>query len=279
MIPPVASNFVAGESAESAVQHVADINESEIAGMLNLLGEHYDSAAPANRDARAYLDLLDLLGETDVRACVSIKPSQIGLDVGVSLFRENGERIAARAAEQDALFWIDMEDYETTDATLDLYESLARKYPGRIGVCVQANLQRTATDLERLATVPGKVRLVKGAYDEPASISYTDKSDVDRQYRRNLEYMFEQFDGGIAVGSHDLSMIEHAKSLHEEFGTEFEVQMLMGVREDIQRDLADDYEVYQYVPYGEKWLSYFYRRVRERKENLKFAARAVLDSF
>ena len=117
---------------------------------------------------------------------------------------------------------------------------------------------------------------MKGAYDEPAEISYKQKSRVNEAYRELLAYAFEHFDGGIAVGSHDPAMIEYARDLHDEFGTDFEIQMLMGVREDAQFELAREYPVYQYVPYGDKWLSYFYRRVMERKENLFFALRAVL---
>jgi proline dehydrogenase len=118
---------------------------------------------------------------------------------------------------------------------------------------------------------------VKGAYDEPSSIAYTDKARVDEAYRDDLALLFERRDRGIAVGSHDPEMISLADRLSREHGAAYEVQMLMGVREDAQRDLAaQGVDVYQYAPYGGKWLSYFYRRVRERKENLTFAVRAVL---
>jgi len=151
-----------------------------------------------------------------------------------------------------------------------------RETDGRIGLCVQATLKRTREDLERLADVPGKVRLVKGAYDPPVDVAYQEKSRVNQEYRDLLEFMFREFDDGIAVGSHDPTMIDLAQDLHEEYGTPYEVQMLMGVREDEQFALADDVEVYQYVPYGSKWFSYFYRRVREQKSNAVFAVRAVV---
>jgi len=274
MIPPIASKFVAGETPAEALDHARAMNERDVNVILNLLGEHYDDRQAADEDAEAYLRLLDDIERSDVSACVSVKPSQVGLDVGTHVYRENMERIAD--ATDDTFVWMDMEDHETTDATLDTFEQLAHEHDGGVGVCVQANLKRTEEDLERLADVPGKVRLVKGAYDEPAAIAYKDKARVDEMYREYLEYMFQEFDGGIAVGSHDPAMIEYAQELHEEYGTDFEIQMLMGVREDAQYDLAEDYEVWQYVPYGGKWLSYFYRRAMERKENLLFAARAVL---
>jgi proline dehydrogenase len=205
-----------------------------------------------------------------------VKPSQIGLDVGDEVFEENLARIVDGAADRDVFVWVDMEDHTTTDVTLDAYERLTRETDGMVGVCVQANLKRTADDLERLAPLPGKVRLVKGAYDEPKDIAYKKKSEVARAYREYLELMFREFEGGIAVGSHDPKMIDYARDLHEEHGTDFEIQMLMGVRESAQFDLADEYEVWQYIPYGSKWFSYFYRRIRERKENALFALRAVV---
>jgi len=276
MIPPIASKFVAGETPAAALDHARRLNDRDVGAILNLLGEHYDDPAPAAADRDAYLDLIDDIAAADGDICISIKPSQIGLDVGETVFRENFEAIVECADDRDVFVWMDMEDHTTTDTTLGAFEDFARAYDGDVGVCLQANLKRTREDVERLADVPGKVRLVKGAYDEPAEIAYTEKSRVNEAYRDLLEYAFERYDGGIAVGSHDPAMIDHARDLHEEHGTEFKIQMLMGVREDAQDDLAEEYEVWQYVPYGDKWLSYFYRRVMERKENVLFALRAVV---
>jgi len=277
MIPPIAGRFVAGETPAEAIERADDLNDRDVKAILNLLGEHYHERPPADEDAAAYRGLVRDVADTDVDACVSVKPSQIGLDVGEDVFRENLEGIVEVADEHGVFTWVDMEDHETTDATLDAFEDFAREYEGDVGVCIQANLKRTAEDLERLADVPGKVRLVKGAYDEPKEIAYKKKERVNEAYRDYLEYMFREFDGGVAVGSHDPAMIQHAADLHDEYGTDYEVQMLMGVREDAQTELAaDGVEVWQYVPYGGKWFSYFYRRAMERKENLLFALRAVV---
>jgi proline dehydrogenase len=280
MIPPIASNFVAGETPEAALEHVERLNDRGVAGILNLLGEHYEERPPADADADAYIDLVELIADRDVDSCVSVKSSQIGLDIGDHVFEENLARIveAANDGDGDGIFvWIDMEDHETTDVTLDAFERHAVETDGNVGVCVQANLKRTREDLERLADLPGKVRLVKGAYDEPPSIAYTEKSRVNESYRDCLEFMFEAFDDGVAVGSHDPAMIEVASELYADHGTPYEVQMLMGVRETAQYELADDdgVDVYQYIPYGSKWFSYFYRRIRERKSNVLFALRAI----
>lgn len=277
MIPPIASRFVAGESPESALDHTQSMNDDDVGVILNLLGEHYDETDPARSDATSYVNLISEMAARDITACVSVKPSQIGIDISDDLFAENLRRIVDHAHEHDVFVWCDMEDADTTDATLDTFVDLATEYPWTVGQCIQANLKRTAEDLDRIVDVPGKIRLVKGAYDEPGSIAHTDKARIDEAYEEELEYLFEHRDRGIAVGSHDPKMIELAHRLAAEHDSEYEIQMLMGVREDAQRRLAaEDVPVWQYAPYGDKWLSYFYRRVRERKENALFAARAVI---
>ncbi|OYR54763.1 proline dehydrogenase [Halorubrum sp. Ea1] len=276
MIPPIARRFVAGESVPEVLDHVRACNEDGVAVVVNLLGEHYDDPADARADVDAYLGLIDDIADSGLDARVSVKPSQIGLEVSADLFEEHYREIVARAHELDAFVWCDMEDADTTDATLDAFESIAADYPWSVGQCVQSNLRRTREDLDRLVDVPGEIRLVKGAYDEPASVAYTEKSRVDEAYREDLRFLFERRDRGVAVGSHDPAMISLADRLARDHGTDYEVQMLMGVREDAQRDLAaQGVDVVQYEPYGDKWLSYFYRRVRERRENLTFALRAV----
>jgi len=275
MLPPIASNFVAGETPAEALTHARECNDRGVGVILNLLGEHYDARADAAADRDAYLQLVADIAHEDLRACISVKPSQIGLDVDPEYFRTNLGKIVDYAAPRDVFVWVDMEDHTTTDETIDAFEPLAREH-GTVGLCLQANLQRTHEDLERLIDVPGKLRLVKGAYDEPAELSYKRKERVDAEYRELLRYAFEHRESGVAVGSHDPAMIEHAQKLHERHGADFEIQMLMGVRESAQFELGEDCTVWQYAPYGDRWLSYFYRRVMERKQNALFAARAVL---
>lgn len=277
MIPPIASNFVAGESPATALDHTRTVNEDGVKVILNLLGEHYDDPGNAAADTDAYCDLVADIADSNVEACISVKPSQLGLHVGDETFVENYRTVVEAAQEASVFVWCDMEGADTTDVTLDTFEEFAREYDGGVGQCVQSNLKRTADDLERLADVPGKIRLVKGAYDEPAEIAYKQKAAVNERFKADMEFLFEEFVGEVAVGSHDPEMIQHAKDLGAEHDRSFEIQMLMGVREDAQRELAaEGHEVWQYAPYGEKWASYFYRRIRERKENVLFAARAVL---
>lgn len=253
------------------------MNDDDVGVILNLLGEHYDEPEPAKADADAYIDLVSEIEDHDYTACISVKPSQIGIDISDNLFVKNFRRIVEHAHKHDVFVWCDMEDAETTDVTLDSFMKLATEFPWTVGQCVQANLKRTSADLKRMVNVPGNIRLVKGAYDEPGSIAYTDKGRINKEYKAGLEYLFKQREQGIAVGSHDPEIIELAHSLGTKHDAEYEIQMLMGVREDAQRQLAaDGTPMWQYAPYGDKWLSYFYRRIRERKENALFAARAVL---
>lgn len=278
MIPPLARQFVGGETASEALDHATRLNERGVGAILNHLGEHYEERGPAEADADAYERLVDDIAQIDLGACISAKPSQLGLFVDEGVFRENLARVVDHAAERDVFVWLDMEDHHTPDATLDAFETETTKHDGGVGVCIQSNLRRTHDDLERLAELPGKVRLVKGAYDPPAEVAYQNTARVDARYRDDLRFMFANFDDGVAVGSHDPEMITLAQSLHEEFDTPYEVQMLMGVRSDAQFELAENCEMWQYVPYGDSWLSYFYRRVAERKENALIAARALLGS-
>jgi proline dehydrogenase len=193
------------------------------------------------------------------------------------VFRDNLRTVVAAAAATDVFVWCDMEDHTTTEPTLSTFEQVATNNPWTLGQCLQSNLRRTEADLERVVDVPGKLRLVKGAYDEPESVAYTTKAAVNDRFKADIEYLFATRDRGVAVGTHDPEMIDAAIGYHDSHGTDFEFQLLMGVREDRQRELASEgYEVWQYAPYGDQWLSYFWRRINERKENALFALRAVV---
>jgi len=165
-------------------------------------------------------------------------------------------RVVDYAAERDVFVWLDMEDYTTTDATLDAFEAETTRHDGGVGVCLQSNLRRTHDDLERLADLPGKVRLVKGAYDPPEALAYQGKGRVDGRFRTTCGTRSPTSTGNRGGESRPRDD-PLARLLHEEFGTPYEIQMLMGVWPDVQSELAEDCEVWQYVPYGDRWLSTF----------------------
>lgn len=276
MLPPIAGRFVAGETAAEAIEHALGLNDQGLGAILNLLGEHYTDRTPVRDDTDAYLGLIDDIARADVDGCISVKPTQLGLDIGEDVFREHLGQIVEAAATADVFVWIDMEGSETTEATIDAFESMVDRAPWGVGLCLQSNLKRTAGDIERLAPLEGKIRLVKGAYRESPEVAYRNAARVDERYRADLESLFRSRNEGVAVATHDPAMISHAKDLHAIHGTGMEFQLLMGVRPEVQRELAAEYRTVQYVPYGSRWFSYFTRRVLERTENATFAARAIL---
>ncbi len=276
MIPPVANRFVAGEDRQEALERAAVLNVRGIRAILNLLGETYSDPATARADVADYHGLIEEIATAELAACIAVKPTQLGLSIRRSLFEDHLEELVAHGVDRDVFVWIDMEGSATTNDTLAVFEEIAPSYPAMTGVCLQSNLRRTDEDIDRLQDVPGLIRLVKGAYNEPSSIAYRDKARIDEAYRRHLETLFRNRSYEIAVATHDPEMIRHAMQLHEVHGTPFQFQLLMGVSEARQSELAEDYEVYQYVPYGGRWFSYFTRRMLERSENLRFAVRAIL---
>ena len=273
-VPPIANRFIAGVSAADALERARTLETRGVGAMLNRLGSHHRDRGAAERDAAEYRLLVRRIADAGLSASVTVKPSQLGLDLGEDVLDELLGDVVAFAREHDVFVWMDMEEHTSTDATLDAFERYARTYGGGVGVCVQADLKRTLADVERLAALPGKVRFVKGgAYDVPASIAYVEKSRIDRAYRELLAYAFETFEDGVAVATHDPAMIDYTIALAEEHGTDFEFQMLMGVRTTAQLELAESYDVQQFVPYGERWKQWALNRTRN---NLRFVARALV---
>ncbi len=277
---PFAHRFVAGETVEQTLDHAQTVNNDGITPMINLLGEHVQQRPSAETTVRQYVTLLDRIDMASVDANLSIKPTQLGLEIGTDYCLSNIHHLVEHAADHDTFVWIDMESSTHTDATIDLYEEL-REVHDNVGICIQGYLKRSNDDILRLLEQDGIIRLVKGAYDEPGEIVYRGKESVREQYRNLLEQLFAD-DTYFAVATHDKQLINYAQHLEDEYGKDrgrFEFQFLMGVRNDLQRELADQgYTVSQYVPYGPEWLPYYWRRVRERRENLLFAAKAVIRS-
>lgn len=278
MIPPIADKFVAGETPGTALHAVEQINANGIGGIVNLLGEHYENTTDSDHDVRTYMEIITEINRLDLKACISVKPSQIGFDINREVFEDNATRIVSHATDRDVFVWFDMENHLTTDTTLDVFEHLTQIAPESVGVCIQANLRRTYDDLARLVEFPGGIRLTKGAYAPPAGVAFREQETINNAFIAHLKTLFTDHTGKIAVGTHDPAMIDATIKCYERYGTDFEFQMLKGVNESAQTTLANDYSVWQYIPFGTRWLSYFYRRLRERKGNIAFAARAIIGS-
>lgn len=274
---PFAKRFIAGETAEQTLGHVETLNDDGITAMIDLLGEHVERKPKAENALTRYVKLLDRIEEHGVDAALSIKLTHLGLEIGEDYCRSNVHHLVDHAADHDTFIWLDMESSDHTDETIDLYKEL-RDVHDNVGICIQSYLKRSKDDITDLLDHDGIIRLVKGAYDEPEDIAYRGKDDVREQYRNLLEQLFAA-DCYFAVATHDTQLVEHTQTLEEEYGVDrdrFEFEFLMGVRNDLKRELAaDGYTVSEYVPYGPEWLPYYWRRIRERKENLFFAVKAV----
>jgi proline dehydrogenase len=277
----VVARFVAGESTQGAVATTESLTRSGLLVTLDVLGEDVTEAGQAERAVRVYLDLLDVLcarGLTPA-AEVSLKLSAMGqaLDGGDRIALEGARRICRAARNAGTTVTVDMEDHTTTDATLRTLSELRKDFP-ETGAVVQSYLRRTEADCRALAHAGSRVRLCKGAYDEPAVVAHTTRQEVDRAYVRCLRILMEG-DAYPMVATHDPRMVAIAEELVRRAGRSadsYEFQMLYGVRPGEQRRLAEaGHRVRVYVPYGQEWYGYLMRRLAERPRNLAFFIRAL----
>ena len=274
----VVRRFVAGETLDEAVPALARLRSRGLMTTVDVLGEAVTSPAAAEEAADRYVAVLERLASSGLDRNVSLKLTQMGLDLDAGLCRSNVERIARVAAGMDAFVRIDMEDYLRTDATVEIAREIHAAHPG-VGVVLQAYLRRSAADAEMLISEGIPVRLCKGAYDEPASVAFPHKDDVDANYVQIAQRLLT--DGRYpALATHDETIISSLCAFCDRAGVDrasFEFQMLYGVRRDIQdRLVADGYRVRVYVPFGTEWYPYFMRRLAERPANVLFMLRSVL---
>jgi len=273
----LAQRFVAGETLDDAVAAVRALNRQGLAATLDALGEHVRTPEDAVRAADSYIAALDRIARDRLDANVSLKLTQLGLDLDESLCLAQLRRILDRAAGAGIFVRIDMESSRYTDRTLMIGRLLNREYgPDRVGVVLQAYLRRSEQDLTPLLTERIRVRLCKGAYHEPPDLAYPEKSQVDEQYRRLARRLLEDAVTGAphAIATHDPRMIAAALDDARRLQlppARFEFQMLYGIRRRAQRELATaGHRVRTYVPYGAEWYPYLMRRLAERPANLWF---------
>jgi proline dehydrogenase len=274
-----ASRFVAGEDLDACVAVLHGLNERGLHANTTILGEDVLEEGEARGVADEYLTVLERLHDEELRANVALKLTHLGLDIDEELAFGNVRRVVERAAELGNFVRIDMEYSALVDPTLRIYRRLRETGLDNVGTVLQSYLYRTPADLESLLPLAPNLRLVKGAYLEPETVAYPKKADVDAAYRRLVERSLEA-DGYTAIATHDERMIEHALELAErkEIGRDrFELQMLYGVRSQLQLDLAArGYKVLVATPYGPEWFPFFTRRLAERPANLLFVARNLV---
>ena len=270
--------FVAGDRLADAMAVLERLGAQGMRWTVDVLGESVDTEQAATAAADRYLKTVDALAERGMEVNVSLKLTQMGLDIDPSFCLRNVGRIVERAAQVGAFVRVDMEDHTRTDATLSVARELHARY-AEVGVVIQSYLRRSAADIEQLIDEQIRVRLCKGAYDEPASVAFATKSEVDRSFAELMERLL--LAGRYpAIATQDERLIEHATAFTEERGIgadRFEFQMLYGVRRDLQEWLVGQgYTVRVYVPYGSQWYPYFMRRLAERPANVFFLLRNIL---
>jgi proline dehydrogenase len=278
----VVQRFVAGDTSVAAVAVTRRLVDAGLLVTIDFLGEDTNDPSRADEVVVAYLNLLTKLRESRLSpsAEVSIKLSALGLHLrdGPQLALDNAELICRAARKADTAVTLDMEDHTTTDSTLEILRTLRKEYP-ETGAVLQAYLYRTEGDCRDLAEAGSRVRLCKGAYEEPERLAFQDRHEIDKSYVRCMKILMAG-NGFPMVATHDPTMIEIGRRLAEQHGRgpkDFEFQMLYGIRPTEQLRLAKlGHAVRIYTPYGTDWYGYLVRRLAERPSNLKFFARSLM---
>ncbi|MGH7537922.1 MAG: proline dehydrogenase family protein [Gemmatimonadales bacterium] len=275
-----AERFVAGETTDTALAALQALNSARISASLDLLGESVASAEEARSARDIYLQLLDRIHDTRADANVSVKLTQMGLEVDEALCVDNLRAVIGRAQRYGSFVRIDMEGSAYAEQTLGLFTRVFHpEFGNTVGVVLQSYLRRTAQDVEDMIALGARVRLCKGAYKEPATVAFPSKRDVDASYIACMERLMERGNyPGLAT--HDERIIATAKAVARSKridASRYEFQMLYGVRRDLQRELrADGYRLRVYVPFGSHWYPYLMRRLAERPANIGFMLGNVL---
>jgi proline dehydrogenase len=278
----VSKRFVAGETLDDAIAVTKALNDKGLLVTLDHLGENVHTEADAANAAQSYLDLLDRIAASGVKANASLKLTQLGLDVGEEVCLTNIRRILARAKQHGNFIRIDMEGTPYTERTINLYRTLRNEFGFQtVGVVIQSYLRRSEADVRALAIEGANIRLCKGAYKEPPDLAFPDKADVDASYVKLMQLYLDKrarnAGAYIGVATHDDKMIAatqafaQAESIPKD---RYEFQMLYGIRPGRQQQLVvEGHKMRVYVPYGTEWYPYFMRRLAERPANVWFLAK------
>ncbi len=274
----LAKRYVAGNELTDAIAAVETLEQDGVHGILDLLGEMISSKEQSDPFVQKILEIFPSIASKTFPKYVSIKLSQLGLDVSKNLALENGRTILQTAKNVGCFVRIDMEDSPRVDATIEVFRTLRSEFDN-VGLVLQAMLRRTEKDLEHLADLKPNLRIVKGAYLEPAELAYPEKAVIDHQYRR-LVYANLEKGNHTAIATHDDKIINDMKRFTEKSKIpkeQFEFQLLYGIRRDLQKQLAaEGYTVRAYIPYGHDWYAYFSRRIAERPSNALFVLRGMI---
>jgi len=275
LLTRMARSFVAGYNVEDALKQVQKLKDKGIMVTMDILGEAVEDKPMCEKAVRDYLDLLTKLAEVKSEAHISLKLTQMGLAIDDNYCHDNLVKILTLAKKSKRFVRIDMEGSAVTQRTLDIFYKLYKKFDN-VGIVVQAYLYRTEQDVRDINKIKAKVRMCKGAYKEPKDVAIKKMKDIRANFIKLSQLLFKN---GVypAIATHDSKLIKWTKAYAAENkidNKDYEFQFLYGIRNKTQRELAKDgYRVRTYVPFGTHWIPYFYRRLRERKENVFFLAK------
>lgn len=273
-----ARRFIAGETVDEAILQARQIQSGGLLLTLDQLGESITTLGEAQAATAVYLTLIEKIRAAGIDRNISIKPTQLGLDIDAAVCVANVTKILSLARDHDFFVRIDMENTPYIQKTLDMFAAVWTQGFRNTGVVLQSAVFRSEEDARAVSAMGARVRLVKGAYKEPSAVAHQAKSEVDAAYVRIMKYLMT--DGHYpAIATHDPKMIEATKAYAAEKGIgkdRFEFQMLYGIRRDLQTSLvADGYRMRVYVPFGQQWFPYFMRRLGERPANVGFILKGI----
>lgn len=278
----IARNWVSGNTYEDALSSARISNAKGISAILNFLGEDTTDERVILQTVNEYIMLLDLLESNSLDGCISIKPTQVGLRIGVDSCLFNLRQIAKKARSLDKFMWLDIESYAFVEDTLAIYLKLLRDYK-EIGVAIQSYLKRSSSDLLHLLEQNANIRLVKGAYTGNDEIAFRSMDKINSNFSDLMRMVFNsdvKHNAVFAIATHDPRLINEAIELSRKFGTDksiFEFQLLKGISDEMKTSLVKQgFRVCEYIPYGNQWLRYSVRRIKERKRNILLLARSLI---
>lgn len=274
------TRFVAGETIDEVIPFIRELNAEGSNASFDHLNESVGSEAEATKEVTEYKNILARIDEAGINSNVSIKLTQFGLGLDPELAYKNARAVVLEAKKRNNFVRVDMEDSNVTQVTLDIFRRLRAEFElNDVGIVLQSYLRRTYADAQELVKLPARIRICKGAYNEPPEVSFSDKKDVDDNYVKVMQLLLSSgtYHG---IATHDPKMIDATINFASREGIakdKFEFQMLYGVRRDLQHQLArDGYNMRVYVPYGKHWYPYFMRRLAERPANVWFVLKNVL---
>ncbi len=271
----VAKKWIAGESLSDVIKRTKEVNQKDMHAIINFLGEHVKSKKQAENNVEEYFKILESIRGGKLNASISLKLTEIDLDVDEKICYRNLLRLVRKANQNKIFVWIDMEESKYTQITIDFYLKLLN-FSKNVGISIQSNLKRSKDDVERILAKNGIIRLTKGAYKENSRTAFQDIEQINENFSKIMKMLFEKSEF-FAIATHDDKLVQETLKLRLKYSKNVEFQFLKGIRDDLKVKLAQrGFDVAEYIPYGTDWLAYGLRRLQERRRNFLLLFRSLI---